>query len=234
VITSTTDAIAITARRPRADFSAAADRAAARLPGPLLPGPEPPGPEPPGPDPPFLMIRRPPPDSLAPAAPGRAELRLAIAARSSAAEPAAPTPRARPEPAPSRRDAGASAPPVSPTTPPDRPPTSRPPARLVGLSVGSDGVAPAVRDAADVEVGAAPREAQSSAARREDQVPAVSPRGASERAARRARLGGSGSLPAMDCSTHDGVPPAGRRLARPDPDSSAEGVGRPDVVSGAV
>jgi hypothetical protein len=76
------------------------------------------------------------------------------------------------------------------------------------------------------------REAQSSAARRTDQAPAVSPslvRSAGSgvsvrRAARRARLGGSGSgsLEAIGCETHDGVPPAGR-------------VGRPELASsGAV
>ncbi|WP_198681754.1 hypothetical protein [Kribbella rubisoli] len=70
-------------------------------------------------------------------------------------------------------------------------------------------------------------DAQSSAARRTDQVPAVSPRpvrsvgsGVSERrAARRARVGGSGSAPAIGCSTHDGVP-AGVRVGSPEVASS--------------
>ena len=76
-----------------------------------------------------------------------------------------------------------------------------------------------------------PREAQSSAAERTDQAPAVSPSpvrsvasGVSvRRAARRARLGGSGAgsglVEASGCATHDGVP-AEERVDRPEVASS--------------
>ncbi|HEY3559809.1 MAG TPA: hypothetical protein VGL05_20205 [Kribbella sp.] len=52
--------------------------------------------------------------------------------------------------------------------------------------------------------------------------------GSGRPAARRA-CEGSGSVP-MDWLTHDGVPPAGRRLARPE-ESAA---GTPELVSGLV
>ncbi|GAA1600569.1 hypothetical protein GCM10009804_66480 [Kribbella hippodromi] len=91
-------------------------------------------------------------------------------------------------------------------------------------------------------VGASPREAQSSATWREDQAVVASVAGwlaggwfagwfagGVRRAARRARLGGgvagagSGSTPAIDCATHDGLPPAAR-CPNPVPDPTA-GIG---------
>lgn len=261
MITSTTDAIAMIDRRPRADFSAAADRAA-RRPGP--PGPGPPDPGPPDPEPPDPDVPRPPapaaptpapptcapprPDSPNPASPaapavpapapltaappssvelGRpVERRAVVAARSYAAAPAAVAPAAAPS-RPVWPDLGA-------VVPPGRSVDAAPP--VAGAVVEREGGG----SAGEAAEGSMPREAQSSAARREDQEPAVSPRSvpsvgsgdSGRRAARRARVGGSGSVPAMDCWTHDGVPPAGRRAGSSGDDSAEleSPVGSPGAV----